>query len=361
MITKICFCTLRDNKGATGGPGGVLYLQKEVLGESICGLKCKYWFNTYIGHNVMNKIVFFLKCLFSRNTYFFTHDITSGWILAMLGRRYSLVFHSQGPMVEEMQNLGIRNSKIKAAFLKYRERSAFVHANTLHFPSIGAADMYFVSKYASCKRDEVNLRKPLYNIILQTKVQRPDGFQLSKEDNTLTFFSLGTLTVAKGQDQSVEFLAEFLKYYNYPVRYIFVGKGPMKNHLLKRLEEIKTAFVNFKYHYFDALPHDVVMYIHNISDVYLMMHRISIFDFATLEAMSQSSAVVLSRVGGNPEFNYNGNVIFAENAQNDMASFAKQNFDSLKKQNKEVFDKYFSKEAFRCQYENFVTNVVIKS
>ena len=362
-MNKIVFCTLRDNKGATGGPAGVLYLQKQVLGSNISDCNCDYWFNTFSSDNiikrVLNKVLFLSRCLFKRNTYFFTHDITSGWILSILGRRYSLIYHSQGPSIEESMNLGKSYGKMSGWFLRYRERMAFTHAKTLHFPSMGAAEMYFQSKYASCSMDEVNLRKPLYNIIPQAEINKPKDFPLEKDEHVLTFFSLGTLTVAKGQDQTVEFLAEFVKYYKKPVRYIFVGKGPLKEILIKKLDEIKCGYSFFTYYYFDALPHDVVMYLHQISDVYIMLHRISIFDFATLEAMSQDSAVVLSRVGGNPEFNRNDNVVFAEEAMKDMKKFAETDFITLKQRNIDVFGKYFSEEAFRKQYETFVSDLFV--
>lgn len=360
-MDKIVFCTLRDNKGATGGPAGVLYLQKSVLGDSISGCHCEYWFNTFVSNNIfkkiLNKFCFLFKCLYKNDTYFFTHDITSGWFLSLLRKRYSLVYHSQGPSIEESMNLGKKYGKLSGCFLRYRERMAFTHANTLHFPSMGAAEMYFDSKYAACSREEVNLCKPLYNIIPQAIVQKPKDFPLDKDENILTFFSLGTLTIAKGQDQTVEFIAEFVKYYKKPIRYIFVGKGPLKKMLIKRLDEIKSGYPFFTYCFFDALPHDTVMYLHQISDVYIMLHRISIFDFATLEAMSQGSAVVLSRIGGNPEFNRNDNVVFAEDALKDMKKFAETDFLALKKKNEDVFRRDFSEEAFRKQYEIFFSSI----
>lgn len=362
MINKICFCTLRDNKGATGGPAGVLFLQKEVLGESISGVKCEYWFNTFRDNGkivkLMNMLAFACKSLFSRQAYFFTHDITSAWILALLGKRYTLVYHSQGPILEETKNLGKHLGSLSTRFLAKRERVAFTHANTLHFPSMGAADMYFDSQYATCKREKVNLKKPLYNIIPQVNPVKPDGFPLDKDSHCLTFFSLGTLTIAKGQDQTIEFIAELLKYYHSPVRYILVGKGPLKEQLLKRLDEIKASNAHFAYVYFDAVPHDAVMYLHQIADIYIMLHRISIFDFATLEAMSQGSTIVLSKVGGNPEFNYDGNVVFAEEAMANMKEFVDSDFNILKQKNKAVFAEHFSSDAFREQYEAFVSNIM---
>ena len=60
-IKEIVFLTLRDNNGATGGPGGVLFLQKQMLGEKLLGIPCKYQFNILAGNlgklkNILNKI-----------------------------------------------------------------------------------------------------------------------------------------------------------------------------------------------------------------------------------------------------------------------------------------------------------------
>lgn len=62
-----------------------------------------------------------------------------------------------------------------------------------------------------------------------------------------------------------------------------------------------------------------------------MLHRISIFDFATLEAMSQHSAVILSKIGGNLDFNMNSNVIFAEDVEKDESVLDKADLLLLRK------------------------------
>ena len=44
LIPDIVCLTYRPNKGATGGPGGVLYLKKRLLGPRIDDLKLAYHF-----------------------------------------------------------------------------------------------------------------------------------------------------------------------------------------------------------------------------------------------------------------------------------------------------------------------------
>ena len=135
-----------------------------------------------------------------------------------------------------------------------------------------------------------------------------------------------------------------------PLRYILVGRGPMKEELLGQLKKLKEEVNSFNYFYFESLSHDSVMYLHKISDIYIMLHRISIFDFATLEAMSQRSAIILSKVGGNVDFDKNNNIIFAEDIYSDKILLKSIDLESLKERNFLVFVEYFSKEAFVKQY-----------
>ena len=361
-MNKLVFCAMRENRGATGGPGGVLYIQKELLGSEVAGLKSFYYFNYFkiksrIVSRILNSLYFLVFCCFQRRVYYIVHDIELAFILSILRKKYTLIYHSQGPVVEEIYNMGELTS-VKKKYYQMIERRAFLKAFTLHFPSKGAENMYFKSKYSTCKKDEVNVGEPLYNTIPLVTVAKPHDFNLEETPDTLTFFSLGTLTFAKGQDQSIDFLKKFLDVYKKNVRYIMVGKGPLKDQLIEQLEKMKSQNLNFEYYYFENLSHDIIMYLHKISDIYLMIHRISIFDFATLEAMSQSSVVVLSRIGGNPEFNYDNNIIFAEDVLANMSEFVQQDFGEYKKKNKKVFEQYFSRDAYKKQYEMFVTKYV---
>lgn len=366
-FNRIVFVALRDNLGATGGPGGVLYIQQQILGDNLCGKETLYRFNFIKTRNVkapsirrvLNMVLFFFYFLFQKKTYYIAHDVETGRILSLLHKSYSLIFHHQGSVVKERMELaGKPLTPGKVRYFQNAERKALVGAKSLHFPSNGAAEMYFNSEYASCKRVEVSLGVPLYNVILQTEVKTPQNISIEKDSETLTFFSLGTLTKAKGQDNTVEFLAKFIPEYEKPMRYILVGSGPLKDQLITRLEGLKATYGHFTYLYYERLSHDEVMYIHKISDIYIMLHRVSIFDFATLEAMSQESAVILSKVGGNPEYNREDNVIFAEDVSEYMKKLADCNFDILKEKNKAVFDKYFSAIAFKAQYEKLLMSCI---
>ena len=363
MINKIIFSTLRDNKGATGGPGGVLYMLKETIGNQIDDhIKCKYEFN-YLsknikGKNKINKLIFLAKSLLRKNAYYVVHDIESAYLLALFGKKYSLVYHNQGPLVQERLNFNGKLSVSDINVIKQKEKLAFIKANSLHFPSLGAEKMYFDNEYRSCSSSEVKLGVPLYNTIPSSEIQSVPN--LKSDDKVLTFFSLGTLTLAKGQDLVVPFLTEFIRKFQIPIRYVLVGNGPLKKQLIEELNNIQNNNPLFQYHYFEKLSHSEVMYLHTISDIYIMFHRLSIFDFATLEAMNSSSAIILSNVGGNLDFDKENNIIYMDGDYTSMIEKLKNiDINALKIKNKSVFERYFSQVAFKKQYIKLINDLIV--
>lgn len=360
-MKKIVICALRDNKGATGGPGGVVYMISTVLGRWYDSHEIDYRFNKFrFGgrfRRFLNKGYFLFKCLFEKNTFYICHDIESASILACLNKDYSLVYHNQGPIVQELLNLGLELSESSRKKIANREKNAFTKAKSLHFPSQGAAEMYFNNSFASCLKEEVNIGFPLYNTIPIEKGEPIQG--LSLDLTKLTFFSLGTLTDAKGQDLSMR----FMKYYmnenpNENVRYIVVGKGPLEEELKRKANELASIYPNFEYIYYPSLSHPEVMFVHEIADVYIMLHRISIFDFATLEAMSSHTAIVLSPIGGNVDFNKADNIIYVN--ENDEATaikrINKETCALLKDLNYNVYREFFSEETFKKAYQKLISN-----
>lgn len=364
MMKKVILVALRDNKGATGGPGGVLFMLRKCLGDSIgCNIKCEYQFNPvaldFRLKSRLNKMLFYLKTFFNKNAFYVAHDVDSAYILARCNRKYSLVYHNQGPLLQERKNFGFEVISSQAKKIKKKERLAFIKAHSLHFPSLGASDMYFKNQYRVCELAEVKLGLPLYNTIPLDTMKVMDCIKASSE--YLTLFSLGTLTNAKGQDRVLLFLKEYLSISKKPVRYVFVGKGPLKDFLLDACQKLKESFPTFIYEYFECLSHSEIMYLHSISDLYIMLHRLSIFDFATLEAMSQNTAVALSPIGGNMDFDKKSNIVFIDDDYHTSAGrLASADIDRLKNLNKVVFEKYFSATAFKEEYVEMIQQNVEK-
>ena len=356
---QIKFYANRPNRGATGGPGGVLYLQKNIIGNNFDNINLKYNFAKNTRFWRKHKFLYaFFKIIFNElfdfNSYYIVNDIESAYILSFLHKSYSLVYHQQGPIVEEKNNFGKKLSNIEKSFLHFIEKYAFINAQSVHFPSKGAQEMYFSSLYRSCDNSQVFVGDVLPNTIENNVID------IKKDDNVLTFLSVGTLTNAKGQDQTILFLEELLKQYNNKIRYIMIGKGPNKDILIDKLNLLNKKYNNFNYIYKEQASHDEILRLNDISDIYIMLHRISIFDLATLEAMSNSCAVILSKIGGNVDFNVKNNIIFIENNDYKKAVLQLLNSDinSLKQLNKYVFNNYFSENCFGENYKKFISSVL---
>ena len=357
---KIKFYAFRDNKGATGGPGGVLYLQKNLIGSDLSGIKCKYYFREkkdlhksfYIGAFI--KILF--KELLSFNNYYICNEIGTAFALACLNKKYSLIYHQQGPIVEELTNFGKELGFFYKRILHFIERQAFLKAKTLHFPSRGAEEMYFDSDFRSCNIQDVNIGKVLPNTI-EIKEYEP---RIEQTPNKITMLCVGTLTKAKGQDLTLNFIEKLLQRSNKNYRLIIVGSGPLEKELIKKGQELERDYSNFEFVYRKKLPHEEIMRLNKISDIYIMLHRISIFDLATLEAMSTNNAIVLSNVGGNTDFNLNDNIILVDmnNFEESIAKIMQADIEKLKIKNQEIFDNYFSAECFSKNYKKVLEELI---
>lgn len=363
---KIVFYAYRDSMmGISGGPGAALNLQEKFIGSKYKNIPIEYRYKSrkgllryfkdeYIG-GIFQAI---FEQLFSKKTFYICNDIGIACGLSYLKKPYSVIFHHQGPVVKENMDYGQKQSAKRYYWLKKIERNAFVNARKVFFPSKGAAEMYFSSEHRACERHEVNVENPLYNTISSIIVPK----KVEPDPDKLTFFSLGTLSTAKGQDLSLLFIEELLQKYRGKVRYIICGRGPLINDINRKAYDLMNQHNNFEYIYIPRLdPYSEIIRIHQLSDVYLMMHRISIFDLSTLEAMSNRCALVLSNVGGNPEFNVNDNVLLVDENENKKAVdiFLSRNLEEWKRKNQEAYEQYFSNSSFRNAYLNMLESEIV--
>jgi len=359
---QISFYAYRDNRGATGGPGGVLYLQQKYLGCLYNGVKLRYVFRTRSKWFRKRFEKFFvgavfqvlMKETFRRKNYYIVNEIASAYALALLHKPYSLIFHNQGPIMEEKTNFGEIITKSQRWWLNHMERTAFKNAKSVHFPAKGAENMYFNSPFRTCSRDEVVVGTVLPNTV------DVDPTASIGHNKALTFMSVGTLTAAKGQDQSIAFIKQLLNVYKKPIKYIVAGVGPLAKQLLAEYNELKQNNPLFDFEYHASLPHDEVLRYMQRADIYIMLHRISIFDMATLEAMAMSCAIILSNVGGNADFNVEDNVLIVDcnNYADAVDKFKNLDIEKLKKQNKRIFEEYFSPANFKKVYLNLLQHII---
>lgn len=131
----------------------------------------------------------------------------------------------------------------------------------------------------------------------------------------------------------------------------------MLNDVKQKVDKINNE--NFETIFIESCSYPEIRYLLSISDVYIMFHRISVFDLATLEAMNDSKCIILSDVGGNKEFNLNDNIIFYKGSVSKTADFfIESNLEELKLANTLVYHQHFSNENFIKSYRKVIDDLI---
>jgi len=133
-----------------------------------------------------------------------------------------------------------------------------------------------------------------------------------------------------------------------------VGSGHLENQIYRELE--KYNLIESFYHFNEKLDQLELKYLYELADFYVMQHRISIFDLATLEAMSNSCVPFLSETGGNIEFNKSFNIVYNIN---DLLKLIENNqLNYFKNLNKDVFYEFFSGKALLSNLKELIQNQI---
>lgn len=355
--------------GGSGGGGAVLSCQKILLGNKFKDIECKYTFfesNQFTRlkgicdlHDLWGAALFAIeKTKNETDTIYITHDYGTAFGLYLMGKHYVYINHLQGPRLEEKTNFGEIFTAKSAKIIQECEKLVCDNAHYVCFPSIGAAEYFENSKYQCVDFNKYRRGPVLYNTLYASpQVEIIDSIE--KNDSMITILSVGQLTLAKGIDQCVDTIEELLKLSNKKVRWIIVGRGPLKDEILNKCDKLVNNYTHFEYIHIEKCIYQQMLYLQDISDVYMMRQRISIFDLTTLELMKKGKIIVLSDVGGNPEFNIDNNIILHQG--NDV-TVAEAILESVKhnagKYNIEIFEKQFSNGCFIKNYHCLIQKII---
>lgn len=367
-IRSIKSIAYRDRCRNGGGPGRVLELQEHVLGYEWNGLQLSYHYKVendistsldYALSELMGSIEFArLLSLNDEQTVYIVHDICSAFGLAVNGKNYVLVYHNQGELVYEWRNFGDIVSYEEEQLMKQIEMVSIQNAAYVCFPSRGA-ELFFWRSWDIEHIPQYSKGGTLYNCLVEDDlINVRELNDLKKEDDVYTILSIGQMTSAKGMDRVPAFIKDLADQTNRKIRWIVVADGSLKKEVLHRIKQVTEVNCKVSYVQFDRLPHSSVNYLFQISDAYLMLHRISIFDLSTLEAMYNNLVIMLSDIPGNREYNVNSNIIMISE-EADYQKIAEQ-INAYKGNNREVYDKEFSVDRFRERYIDMMSLMLEK-
>ena len=347
-----------------GGPIGAICMQKKYIGNMFKGRTVEYPYydnvkvsgglpGSYIVHTCEE-----VKRIVengSQNSIYVANDIFSAFALYILGKNYCLIYHGQGDLVRERTYWGTMIMQDEQKFIQDVEKIVIKNACQVLFPSLGAQKFFeesFHNLPVFCTGE------PLYNAIYDIPIEEEvEG--IKRDDSYVTFLSIGQMTWLKGLDRIPQFLKECSNHINgKQIRWIVVADGVLKKNVDDEMKKIlfetqgNIIYVNFN----KKLTHAQIFYLLNIADAYLMLHRVSIFDFSTLEAMFCRKPIILSNIAGNIEYNKKDNILLIDDSAVDWDAVEEYlgNMEIYGDKNRDVYDTFFSKDVFEERYSNFL-------
>lgn len=358
----------KDKSRIMGGTTGAVNMQRKLLGDKIGGLnvECMMFPETWEVRfdEMCNKYEYAL--FVSRwiaedakrgDAVYISNDVFSACALARCKQRYIFIYHGQGDFVSDMNAFGAHLTEQEKKFITWVEKEGIENSFRTYFPSIGARKHFLDTVNWEMK---VDFTEPLYNCIYDYPTE---SFACKREDDYLSFLSIGQMTKLKGMDRIPLFLERIRRCTGKKIRWIVVADGELKKDVTDEINAVSKrngGKENIDYQIIDKfITHKEIYDLMTQCDIYLMLHRISIFDFSTIEAMYMEKAIILSDIAGNDEFNIDNNILMVnENLQDKDIVFFIQNRERYGKENRRVYDENFSIGKFRERYYRAISELL---
>ncbi|WP_203136365.1 glycosyltransferase family 29 protein [Microbacterium sp. JZ31] len=397
QLRRIVFnCAYREydpSRGRTGGPAGVLATQRLALGDALGDDELRYVFDDGDKEEMRAQLAPRLRGVrgkiadiilggehirthpdilaardAGRQVLLVCHELGSAFGAYQLGLPYVIVYHQQGSTLQEMRSIGQEPSAHEITVANRLEEIICGNAEKMYFPSIGARETFRATAHPRVVEVTTFAESALYNTVsavdhnahpaaaqalgaeLRRKLNLPE-----KDARTDVFLSVGDWNEDKGLDRVPALLQRHAEASGRKV--VWVGIGSAMSRAL--FDQVKSQQSSWR---FDArlvgerMTHDRLLALLDYADYYVMMHRNSIFDLATLEAMRAGKALILSPVGGNPEVNLDDNVAFVseETLDDAAAELGRRDRRGWGERNRLVFEEHFSLEHFAERYRRML-------
>lgn len=326
-ITKAIVCVIKKS--------GILFLPlvmyKQIrISKMLNSYEKKYHFSNddrYIFHDPEVALEFVRK-------YRFSHTL--------------LVYHQQGELYYEWKSMYKSKSFIVDIYYSIVERNVFSKISDIGFPSKGA---YLSFKNTSKHDIQINNPLILYNGIAPPSNKVCNDTNTSGSKKIISLITVSVLNEAKGVENIpcvIRRIQDNLP--DYHVIWTLIGNGSHKEEVEKKIKMYSIQeHVNWIK---DYISHDSIMNMLENNMFYIILHNYSIFDFATIEAMSKGCVPILSNEVSNLELNKESNIICLRKEEDiDIIdkSFLKK-IQKMKELNISVQKAYFDDYSFLKRY-----------
>lgn len=296
-----------------------------------------------------------LEFAFDEDDVFICHDfrIARAFTRKFRFKKCAFVFHMQGSIYNEWYaETGIK-SYVMHKYYNDTFSEICKRVKFLCFPSKGAEESLLESEPSAFNDVKRVKTKYLYNGVDCTNVDKDAVVDWVKEIQKLSCIKLVTvanLNVAKAVERIPEYL-NAIKQAGIPFKWILVGNGVKATEVEQQVKKygLEMDLVWKR----NGVPHDEVMQLFSVTDFYILLHKYSIFDLSTLEAMHYGNIPILTPVGGNNEVIIDNNGLFVcefGNASSFIELVKKSDLESLKAKNVEIQNSKFGDWAFLHRY-----------
>lgn len=297
------------------------------------------------------------KYHFSEEDIYIFHDFRIAYVFL---RKYSFtkcsyVHHMQGSIYFEWQaETGIRSTMMQRYYNKLF-RDILSKVKYLCFPSKGTEESLNDSEPATADLVAAAEKKYLYNGVKCPEVDMAKAATWVKEISAMQgykFATVANLNAAKAVERIPQYL-NAIKKAGIPFKWILVGNGVKAAEVESEIQKYGLQEnVIWKR---NGVPHDELMELLSVTDFYILLHKYSIFDLSTLEAMHYGNIPILTPVGGNKEVIIEDNGVFVsdfENAEGFLSVIQMNKVGEMKKKNIDIQNQYFDDRAFLQRYKD---------
>ncbi len=315
----------------------------------------RYFWSVYIIFFIIKILKIILNYIINKeyNLKIISHDLFFSFcfIFFWKSEEHTFIYHWQWPSYYEMINIWWAGKSIfLKRFLFYFEYYVFKNSTFIGFPSKWAYNSYYIKTTSKIKKILDKKRVLfLYNWI-KTKQDYiiPKSINNINKDNIM-ITSVWTLNYEKWIDQIPSLIYFLIKKW-LKIKWILIGNWKLEKNINQQIKKLKIEKSILQIN--KPLTKKEIIWIFKNTDYYLMLHRLSIFDYATLEAMNEWAIPILSNIWWNKEVIKNNNwLLISENEikknnYTKVFDFIKKDNNKLKILNKKVINTFFNDKTF---------------
>lgn len=292
---------------------------------------------------------------FQNDDIFIFHDfrIARVFVKKFKFKNCALVYHMQGSIYFEWHAETGISSKIMQNYYNKTFREILSGIKYLCFPSKGTEESLIDSEPLTSNVVELANRKYLYNGVNCPEIKRDKLVSWVEKIKLLQCYKFATvanLNEAKAVERIPQYLAA-IKRAGIHFKWILVGNGVKEGEVEAEIK--KYGLGNEVIWKKNGVPHDELMELFSVTDFYILLHKYSIFDLSTLEAMHYGNIPILTPVGGNKEIIIENNGIFVSdfsNAENFVELVSADRLGAMKEKNIKIQNSKFDDRAFLQRY-----------